>query len=367
MATKMKCSACNRNIKAGELIICSCCKFSYHYLCLNITSEEFEGRRRELERTLVCPGCSSITRRQKKDNTPVRGPSHPLTRDHTVEPVNDGASTHGNTSSQPSGAQAHTADAPVTEGVLRNILETFKQDITGTIKQVVVDVVAQRLSDIMKQISDFHDSLSFLNEQHENLKQIQADSTKTIEKLQSENSNLHSTIRDLSTRLTLVEQHQRENNVEINGVPEYRNENLANCLMQLCKTVDAQVTDSDIMQVTRVAKMNKEDKRPRMIVAKLRSPRLRDMLLAAVHNFNKKNRDDKLGSHHLGLAGKNTPVFVAEHLTPTNKSLHAAARKKAKEMSYTFVWVRGGRVYVRKDETSQALLIRNMDSIKMIN
>lgn len=127
------------------------------------------------------------------------------------------------------------------------------------------------------------------------------------------------------------------------------------------------MVDGDIQHVTRIAKMNKDSKRPRAVILKLRSIRYRDQLLAAVHKFNKsKKQQDKLNSTHLGLAGTAEPVYVAEHLTPANKSLHALTRKKAKEAMYSFVWIRDGRIYVRKNENSSALLIRNHDSLNLI-
>nr|XP_026489850.1 uncharacterized protein LOC113396210 [Vanessa tameamea] len=158
----------------------------------------------------------------------------------------------------------------------------------------------------------------------------------------------------------------RESNLEINGVPEHKTENLVNTIGQLAKTVNVNLLDDDIIQVTRVAKLRNDSNRPRTVIARLRTPRHRDILLAAVQTFNKKNKDEKLNSHHLGFGGTRSPVYVAEHLTPSNKSLHAATRAKAKELNYRFTWVRNGRIYVRKNESSQAILIRNTDSIKLI-
>lgn len=56
--------------------------------------------------------------------------------------------------------------------------------------------------------------------------------------------------------------------------------------------------------------------------------------------------------HIFGLAGNNTPGFVDEHLTLSNKFLHAAASKKAREMSYAFVWVRNGGICTKRRDAS---------------
>lgn len=68
---------------------------------------------------------------------------------------------------------------------------------------------------------------------------------------------------ELTTRLNEVEQQMRENNIEINGMPEHNNENLANTLINLSKTIGSSLNDSDILQITQIAKLNKDNNRLR--------------------------------------------------------------------------------------------------------
>ncbi|XP_050665167.1 uncharacterized protein LOC126965571 [Leptidea sinapis] len=161
----------------------------------------------------------------------------------------------------------------------------------------------------------------------------------------------------------------RESNVEINGLPEHRSENLSTTLISLAEAVGCSIGDADIQHVTRVAKLDKESTRPRAVIAKLRSARQRDTLLAAVTKFNKnKKAHEKLNSGHFGVSGSAplAPIYVSEHLTPANKSLHAAARTTAKVSGYKYVWVRNGRIYMRKDESCSCILIRSHDTLKSI-
>ncbi|KOB69388.1 Uncharacterized protein OBRU01_16987 [Operophtera brumata] len=165
-----------------------------------------------------------------------------------------------------------------------------------------------------------------------------------VDELEKNNAALETTVTDLFTRLSLAKQHMRESNVEINGLPEHRSENLSKTVLQLARTVKVDISDDHIPHVTRVAKINKDSSAPRSVIMELHSPGVRDTLLAAVSNFNKDNIKDKLSSEHMCIGG---PVFVSEHLSPSNKFLHAAARKKAKDLAYKFVWVRNGSIYVR--------------------
>lgn len=130
--------------------------------------------------------------------------------------------------------------------------------------------------------------------------------------------------------------------------------------------MDCPLTQVDIQHVTRVAKITNSSDRPRSVVAKLCSPRTRDFVLAAVSKFNRKNPQDRLNSHHLGIGGTKKPIFVSEHLTSVNNALYAATRLKAKEKQYKFVWVRNGSVFTRKNENCQALLIKNNETLNLL-
>jgi hypothetical protein len=110
--------------------------------------------------------------------------------------------------------------------------------------------------------------------------------------LKDNNEKLNSTVKDLSERLHLAEQNMRESNLEVNGVPEHKAENLSNVIVQLAKTVNCPVQVDDVYHAVRVAKMNKQSDKPRTIIVKMRNSRLRDSVLAAVSRFNKNNPNE---------------------------------------------------------------------------
>ena len=137
---------------------------------------------------------------------------------------------------------------------------------------------------------------------------------------------------------------------------------------QIARVTECKLEDTDIQMCTRIAKINNKNPRPRSIVVRFNSKRSRDNFLAANIKFNKKAKSptDKLNSSQLGLGGEKKPVFVAEHLSPAQKSLHAASRVRAKELGYKFVWVRGGRIYMRKTESSEYKLIKNTEELSVL-
>lgn len=132
-------------------------------------------------------------------------------------------------------------------------------------------------------------------------------------------------------------------------------------MIQLGKVVSYNIQEPDILSVTRIKKLDLDSKRPRSIVVKLRNTRIRDEVLASVMKFNKSlDKDKKLNSNHLGYGGTKSPVFVSEHLSPMNKAIHAETRKVAREKGYKYVWVRDGRILVRKDDGARPKQVKSL-------
>lgn len=352
----VNCAECKRKLQNKLFINCAICNASYDLNCTNISERRFNSMSTENKLNWKCHACLNKQKNIKKTITPTRVLSNEQSN------ISSDVFDHLDENAKDANEQCNY----ITEITLRKLLESFKKDMTNIIRTTVSEIVNEKFSIITKQITEFQESLVFFNNQLDDMKRQCDEHTSIIEALNGKYSHLHTTFNMISTRLNLAEQYLRESNIEINGIPEHRNENLPNCLLQLAKTVNAPLDDGDILHVTRVAKLDKQNNRPRAVVAKLRSPRQRDVLLAAIYNFNKKNPTSKLSTGHLGYAGERSPVFVAEHLTPANKQLHAETRQRAKEYNYKFTWVRNGRIYVRKDENTQAILIRCSESLKKI-
>lgn len=337
-------------------MICATCNLGYDLFCANISPKRFYLMDPERKNDWKCQECSSKQPKSDNTNTPVRAACRhmALSDDITQE---EERNVTVRTSKQRTKPDSN--ESCLTEDALRSII---KQEMTGTIKQLV----SEHLANIALQITGFQESLSFISKQYDDLVQTVKEKNEVIQSLALKNDNLTLQVNNLTDRLSQIEQNMRAPNIEINGIPEHKSENLIKTIEQLGTVVENPFDDSDVLHVTRIAKLNKESERPRSVIIKLRSQRRRDELLAAVIKFNKKNRDNKLNSQHLGIGGHCVPIFVGEHLTPINKQLHAAARKKAKEVGAKFVWVRDGRIFVRRDEQSHAIYIKNDDSLKLI-
>lgn len=251
----------------------------------------------------------------------------------------------------------------IVEEVVKTELSVMLAKFSDSLKAML----NRELQPINSKIDAMDESMNFINSQYEDLLKEHTASKETITELQKENSVLKNTMSSLKVRLDQLEQQTRSNNVEIQCIPEKKQEDLFKITSDLVKVIGCDVGGRDILHCTRVARLNPDSTRPRSIIVQLASPRLRDHFLASVINFNKKNKENKLNSTHLGYPGTKTPIYVTEHLSPTYKALHAAARLKARELGFKFVWVRGGRIFMRKQEESEHIMVRNMDTLNKLS
>lgn len=233
----------------------------------------------------------------------------------------------------------------------------------------ILNLLDDKLTPLKHELMEISTSMTFLSAQYEDMKrecaqmkEINVHLQGEVKEMKQENASLHVSISELNSRLNTIEQQSRSNNIELQCVPENKNENLVHIAMKLGKVVGCEIAEKDILHCTRVAKHNRNNTRPRSIVLQLSSPKLRDQILASSIAFNKKHPNDKLNSDHIGLKTK-VPIFVMEHLSAYNRGLHAAARQKAKELGYNYVWIRNGRIFMRKTDESAYILIKNMNNL----
>lgn len=323
------CEGCSDTVADIEAMACTQCPRRYHYACLGVSKTNFEKQRKAFKANWKCPVCLNSQRKGgDNSNTPIR-------------------------CADPSGPRCETS--------LDHKFDAFKQEL--------LDKLASEFASLRTELSAVHDlqtSVDFMSAQYDDLKKIIETQNEIIKNLKFDKDQLASTVSVLQSRLNNIEQMSRDCNVEVQCVPEHRSENIVQTVIQMASVISLPLHESEIQACHRVAKMNKDSRRPRSIIIKLPNVRRRDDLLAAVQKFNKLHPGDKLNSSHLGIGGDKQPVFLTEHLSPANKALHAATRIEARKMNFKFVWIRNGKIYIRKNETSPPHLISSIETLSKL-
>lgn len=392
-------------IKTKEYLQCSSCNKRYDLLCANVTDKIFKSMKIADKAVLKCQDCRSKLPKTNNTDTPVRTTRIESPKNSTKSPqqnresptcskitirskrqpispassLEDDTAFSANTSLQHrnSPIDSHSivcskrlesspmnpiADDTVLEMTKSSLREIIKQEISSAIKEVVTEQLKQ-ISDL---ISDFRASLDFYNEKHEEMR-VTLEQTPSRVQILERDSKLQTSVHELTKRINLMEQHNRSTNIELQNVPENRSENLITTVLQLGKITKCQIEEAAIAHCTRIAKKDTKTSRPRSILVKFNTPRQRDTFLAAAINFNKTNATNKLNTSHLGIAAENPiPIYIVEHLSADNKALHAAARLRGKDLGYKFVWVRNGRIFMKKNDLSERIVITSQEVLNSV-
>lgn len=353
------CAGCRNQVKGLNFLECCRCADKYHHTCLNFNKQDFSGFSKDFKATWVCPACRCKEPKPgDNSNTPIRCTSNPPQKLVTSAAL---------VSTPP---QAPNLDF-VTQRVRPSSCKCScisAESIRDIIREELDRKFNTQLNDFKLKLTSVEESLAFHFAQNDILRSENESHKASITKLQKDNEQLRTTNQDINRRLHLLEQLSRSNNVEIQCIPENKSENIYNTVQQLGKIIKCPVAESDFQYCSRIAKLNNDSPRPRSVLVKFNSRRLRDEFLASVVKHNRNNPTDKLNTSHLGIGGqKKSPVFVTEHLTPETKSLHAAARRVARQLNYRFVWVRDGKIFLRKSDTSGYIHIRSEDTLKSLS
>lgn len=276
--------------------------------------------------------------------------------------ISDITTTSGNYGAHSDDQEIDDVDgnAPITRKVLQNIIA---QEIGNTLKCVALE--QRQLREV---VDSFQQAISFFSSRYDELKATVDEKTEKIDRLEKDNISLRESLQNLTKRVNISEQHSRASNIEIQCVPENNSEKLVTSILKLSEEIKCDIVDADIAHCTRVAKKNPDNTRPRSILVKFNNPRLRDSFLAAATKYNRTHPKNRLSSRHLGSSTvKPQPIYVVEHLSAELKSIHAATRARARELGYKFVWVRNGRIFIKKSEESNRIFIDSAEQLDSLH
>lgn len=206
------------------------------------------------------------------------------------------------------------------------------------------------------QVDSLKNSVQFVADDHTDLSKKIDYCCKQIQ----ESAGLNKMVSDLVSKIDGLEQGARNCNIEICNIPERRNENLINLMLNIGSAIKCNIQQNDIISIHRVPHAHQQNNMPKNIIVKFASRILRDNILSA-HRLCK-----GLATEQLGVSGTSLTIYMHEHLTLKNKQLFRECRDAAKKHDYKFVWVKHGTILVREKEGTKAIAVRIPQDIAKI-
>ncbi|XP_053609110.1 uncharacterized protein LOC128674541 [Plodia interpunctella] len=193
-------------------------------------------------------------------------------------------------------------------------------------------------------VTSLQTSVQFCTDQYEDLnKKVETlkERNKVHSNLQVEFDKLANNYRQLQIELNANNQRDRLLNLEIVGVPEFKDENITELVLTVAAQAGVDITANDIVEANRVTPRNTQQGRPRNLVIKMKSRVIKDNIISGA-------RKNRLSTRSLNIPGASKPVYVNEHLTYYNKQLLKKCKETANNKHFQFVWIRHSRIFMRK-------------------
>lgn len=249
-----------------------------------------------------------------------------------------------------------------------NDFSIFKEEMKNMISSMLASYFQEfkKNTDTLKEIQrtnrNIEDSVAFLAGQYEEFKN-------KIVSLEGQITEDRKYIVLLESKIEDLQRENRKANLEIKNVPKKTNETkgeLVDMIIALAGNIECPMTKSDIKDIYRVrGKQDRPQNTP--IVVEMSSTILKKDILKMSKAFNIR-RKETISARHLGLRlQEDTSVYITEQLTPKAARLHFLARDLKKSGLYKYCWTDYGRVYVKKDDNSRAILISNEAQIEHLS
>lgn len=154
-------------------------------------------------------------------------------------------------------------------------MESQSNILLDKITSTMWSLLNAEITSVRNEIEQLKDSVVHMSAQYDDILKDQTEAKLEIKKLTEDNGIMSTLIKDMSVRINTLEQNVRTSNIELQCVPQKKDENLMNIVKQLGKAVDYELKDENVLKVSN------ETSRPKSIVVQLSTQRLRDTFLAA--------------------------------------------------------------------------------------
>ncbi|CAH0723443.1 unnamed protein product, partial [Brenthis ino] len=292
----MDCKYCSEVLKGDECIKCVSCNRTSHFQCVGLSEADFKRMLPMNRAKWKCPIC-------KTSNKSSNSPQVFSTDAKSLLLLFDERFNNLNTT---------------IESFKTFITEEFRK-VTETVKQWSEKItnMESSINSIIQRMNDFDLEIS------------------KIAHLESELKELQMSFNEIKENNSKSEQWVRRSNIQINGVPQKKGENLIQLIKILAEKANFPLSpDTDIDFITRIATKNdSSDSRPKPIILKLQARYKKDDFLTSLRKL--KN----LKACDMGFLGMQNRIYFNDHLSTKNKALFNEAKRLAKQKGYSYCWV----------------------------
>ncbi|XP_070546414.1 uncharacterized protein [Ptychodera flava] len=264
------------------------------------------------------------------------------------------------------GGPLSSTPVPTTDKEIKSQLSEIMETLALLGKQI------EKISSVENRLSDPQKSVTYVSEYFENfrkeIKEIQLDTVQLKANNDRLQDQLTVTQRELSNtqeELHDLQQYSRRNNIEIHGIPQRNGEDTNDIVVRVAAAVGVDITPNDIDISHRLPSRqnpNQERHQPPAIIVKFVRRSVRNSIYYARKNL----RGQTPNQIRIGDNNTNN-IYINENLTPTMKRLFHQVNERRKQLKWRFIWTSNGKIFTRKDETSEVISVSSAKAENRIN
>lgn len=231
------------------------------------------------------------------------------------------------------------------EKTMKKLFNDFKREMKNDMRdfEVSLEFNNSKLNDLIKKMGTMQNTINSMAEKQE--------------KLELENKSLRMKVNQLEISVDEMDQYSRIKNIQIDGVPVTRDEDLKEVVKTMGQKIEVNIKTEDIDAIHRIP--SRSNANPEPIVVQFVTRQMKE-------NVVKKSKEKRVCTDDLNMQCANKPVFVNEHLTRKRKNIMFEARKLKNEKNYKFLWSRNGKILIKKNETSTTIQLNSLDDLSKI-
>ncbi|XP_041475031.1 uncharacterized protein LOC121423673 [Lytechinus variegatus] len=172
------------------------------------------------------------------------------------------------------------------------------------------------------------------------------------EKIEKEN-------RELKEQNICLQNEIQRVNLEVAGVPERQGEVPERIVLNIAKHISPELAASDFDVVHRLGSKRQADNKARPIIARFTTRRARNIM------YDGRRKLKTLSTKDLGY-NSDGKIYLNENLIASTKELMKDVNKARRDAGYKFLWTQNGRIYVRKDEKCQPIIIHSREDFSKL-
>ena len=190
---------------------------------------------------------------------------------------------------------------------------------------------------------------------------IVANLSAQIASLQDQLTVKDTIIANLEQKIDDMEQHGRQMNVRINGVPEDDNEDTDQLVVEIAKSIGAKVSYNDICRSHRLGKKNSEQERA--IIVRFATYRAKSEMNKHKKNLKQKKMKDIFPN--MPWPPTNSNIFINDDLTKKRSMLAFEARQKKKRDEIKETWIANGKIVIRKNDSTVVYITKKSELLRL--